>query len=461
MNRHYLSVTLLLVSISSWSQANQPDFRTAQDEAAAFLGDLVRMDTSDPPGNESQAASYIQRVFQKEGISAEIIEEVAKRGTVIARLKGNGSKKPLLLMGHTDVVPVDRAYWTVDPFGGDVKNGILFGRGALDDKGFVAANMEVLLLLHRLKIPLARDVIFLAEASEEAPSGAGMKVLVEKYWDKLDCEFALNEGGAALVEDGKVRYMGVGAAEKLPRAIILRATGSSGHGSVPRPDNAVVHLAAAVAKAGTWQTPARLNEVTREFFRRLASISQPDEAAWYRNIEDPAVQEQLRLKKPVYYSMLRTSVVPTMLNAGIKVNVIPPTAEATLDVRALPDEDLATLRESLAKLINDSQVQVVPADEPFMMVPSPASGLHTEMFTALEQAQKQVFPEAITLPSMATGATDSSFLRAKGVQAYGLHIPRTAEENRTPHGNDERVELKQFGNFVRYLYTAVQQVASD
>jgi len=267
-----------------------------------------------------------------------------------------------------------------------VKNGILFGRGALDDKGFVAANMEVLLLLHRLKIPLARDVIFLAEASEEAPSGAGMKVLVEKYWDKLDCEFALNEGGAALVEDGKVRYMGVGAAEKLPRAIILRATGSSGHGSVPRPDNAVVHLAAAVAKAGTWQTPARLNEVTREFFRRLASISQPDEAAWYRNIEDPAVQEQLRLKKPVYYSMLRTSVVPTMLNAGIKVNVIPPTAEATLDVRALPDEDLATLRESLAKLINDSQVQVVPADEPFMMVPSPASGLHTEMFTALEQA---------------------------------------------------------------------------
>ena len=369
MNRHYLSVTLLLVSISSWSQANQPDFRTAQDEAAAFLGDLVRMDTSDPPGNESQAASYIQRVFQKEGISAEIIEEVAKRGTVIARLKGNESKKPLLLMGHTDVVPVDRAYWTVDPFGGDVKNGILFGRGALDDKGFVAANMEVLLLLHRLKIPLARDVIFLAEASEEAPSGAGMKVLVEKYWDKLACEFALNEGGAALVEDGKVRYMGVGAAEKLPRAIILRATGSSGHGSVPRPDNAVVHLAAAVAKAGTWQTPARLNEVTREFFRRLASISQPDEAAWYRNIEDPAVQEQLRLKKPVYYSMLRTSVAPTMLNAGIKVNVIPPTAEATLDVRALPDEDLATLRESLAKLINDSQVQVVPADEPFMMVP--------------------------------------------------------------------------------------------
>src|SRR5215469_10104119 len=172
MTRPHFAVALLLVSIPSWSQANQPDFRIAQDEAATFLGDLVRIDTSNPPGNESQAASYIKRIFQKEGIGAEIVEEVAGRGSVIAHLKGNGSKKPLLLMGHTDVVPVDRAYWTFDPFGGNVKNGILFGRGALDDKGLVAANMEVLLLLHRLKIPLARDVIFLAEASEEAPSAA-------------------------------------------------------------------------------------------------------------------------------------------------------------------------------------------------------------------------------------------------------------------------------------------------
>jgi acetylornithine deacetylase/succinyl-diaminopimelate desuccinylase-like protein len=461
MKRSHFAFAFVLFPFLSWSQAAQPDFGSAQDDAVTFLRDLVRMDTSDPPGNESQAAHYIQRVFQKEGVSAEILEPVTGRGSVVARLKGDGSKKPLLLMGHTDVVPVDRAYWTIDPFGGNEKNGILFGRGALDDKGFVAANMEVLLLLHRLKIPLTRDVIFLAEASEEAPSAAGMKALVDKYWDKLTCEYALNEGGAALVEDGKVKYMGVGAAEKLPRSIILRATGSSGHGSVPLPDNAVVHLAAAVAKVGTWQTPTRLNEVTREFFRRLASISQPEEAAWYRNIEDPAVQEQLRLKKPRYYSMLRTSVVPTMLKAGFKINVIPPTAEATLDVRALPDEDLAKLRELFANLINDSQVQVVPANDPFMMVPSPASSLHTEMFNALEQAQRLVFPNAITLPFMATGATDASFLRAKGVQAYGLHVPRTEEENRTAHGNDERVELKQFGSFIRYLYAVVQQVASN
>lgn len=450
--------TLLLTS-TSVAQTSAPDPAKAQQEAVGFLSDLVKMDTSNPPGNETQAAKYIQQVFAREGIQAELIEDVPGRASVVARLKGNGSKKPLLLMGHTDVVPVDRSHWTVDPFGGVVKDGILYGRGALDDKAMVATNMEVFLLLHRLKVPLARDVIFLAEASEEASSPAGMKMLVEKHWDKLECEFALNEGGGALVENGKVKYIGVGAAEKLPRGIVLRAAGSSGHGSVPRPDNAVVHLAAAVAKAGTWTTPSRLNEITKTFFERLATISPPEEAQWYRNVLDPAVQEKLRVQKPSYYSMLRTSVVPTMLKAGIKSNVIPPTAEATLDVRALPDEDLPKFRQMLADQINDPQVQVVAANEALSMVPSPPSSLHTEMFTALENAQKQVFPEAITLPNMTTGATDSSFLRAKGVNAYGLSVPRTDDETRTVHGNDEHVHADQLGRFVQFVYAATTQVA--
>lgn len=451
---------ILLLALSTLACAQSaPDFREAQDETVRFLHDLVRLDTSDPPGNETQAARYIQQVFQKDGIDSEIVEPVAGRGSLIARLKGDGSKKPILLMAHTDVVPVDRSHWTFDPFGGEIKDGILYGRGALDDKGFLAANMEVFLLLHRLKVPLSRDVIFLAEASEEASSPAGMKTLVDKYWDKINAEFALNEGGGSSVVNDKVLYMGVGAAEKLPRGIILRASGSSGHGSVPRPDNAVVHLAAAVAKAGTWNTPARLNEITREFFSRLTTISPPQEAAWYRNVLDPAVQEKLRTNKSGYYSMLRTSVVPTMLKAGIKSNVIPPTAEATLDVRALPDENLEQFRQALAQVINDPQVQVVPASAEFSMVPSPPSSLHTEMFSALEAAQKQLFPDAITLPIMATGATDSSFLRAKGVQAYGLHVPRTDQESGTVHGNDERVEVKWEGAFVQFVFTAVRQVA--
>ena len=324
----------------------------------------------------------------------------------------------------------------------------------------LAANLEVFLTLKRHRVPLARDIIFLSEASEEMSSPAGMATLVERYWGKLDCEYALNEGGSPLVEDGKVKYVGVGTEEKLPRGAKLEASGSSGHGSVPRIDNAVIHLAEAVAKEGTWETPARLNETTREFFQRLASISPPEEAAWYRDVLNPKVQEQLKVKKPQYYSMLRTSVVPTMLSAGIKSNVIPPSAEATLDIRALPDEDLPRFREMLARVINDPQVKVVAEDTTYSMVAAAASRLQTEMFGALERAQKEVWPVAVTLPLMGNGATDSSFLRAKGVQAYGIAVPKTEEEYRTVHGNDERIEIKQLGLFVRYLYSAVTAMSA-
>jgi acetylornithine deacetylase/succinyl-diaminopimelate desuccinylase-like protein len=310
-----------------------------------------------------------------------------------------------------------------------------------------------------MKIPLRRDVIFLSEASEEASSAAGMATLVEKYWDKIACEFALNEGGGSLVADGKIKYMGVSTAEKLPRGLRLEATGSSGHGSVPRVDNAVTHLAAAVAKAGTWETPSRLNETTQEFFRRLATISPPEEASWYQNVLDPDVRTELRIKKPQYYSMLRTSVVPTMLKAGIKENVIPPVAEATLDVRALPDEDLVKFCEMLADVIADPQVRVVAEDVTYSMPAAAVTSLDTEMFRALESAQKEVAPDAITLPVMTTGATNSSFLRKKGVAAYGVGVPRTEEEGRTVHGNDERIEIKQLGVFVQYLFRAVTLVA--
>lgn len=454
-----LFLSFLAASATAQTASPLPDPEKAQTEAARFLADLVRIDTQDPPGNESRVAEYLQKMLQSEGIESEVLETVPGRNSMVARLKGDGSKRPLLLMAHEDVVPVDRVRWTVDPFAGVEKDGLLYGRGVADDKAMLAANLEVFLQLKRLKVPLARDVIFLAEASEEMSSPAGMSAVVERYWDKLNCEFSLNEGGGALLENGKVKYFGVGTSEKLPRGVTLQATGSSGHGSVPRVDNAVTHLAAAVAKAGTWETPSRLNETTREFFQRLATIVPPEQAAWYKNVLDPKVQAELRVKKPQYYSMLRTSVVPTMLKAGIKENVIPPTAEATLDIRALPDEDLAKFRDMLAEVINDPQVKVVASDTTYSMPAAPVSKLHTEMFDALEHAQKLVAPDAITLPTMGTGATDSSFLRTKGVHAYGIGVPKTEEESRTVHGNDERIEIQQLGVFLRYEWAAVTEVA--
>jgi acetylornithine deacetylase/succinyl-diaminopimelate desuccinylase-like protein len=449
----------LAVTAVAQTAGSGPDPDKAQAEAAHFLADLVRIDTQDPPGNESRVAEYLQKTLQAEGIDSEMLETVPGRNSLVARLKGDGSKRPLLIMAHEDVVPVDRARWTVDPFAAIEKDGALYGRGVSDDKAMLAANLETFLQLKRLNVPLARDVIFLAEASEEMSSPAGMSALVERYWDKINCEFSLNEGGGALVENGKIKYIGVGTAEKLPRGVTLQATGSSGHGSVPRVDNAVTHLAAAVAKAGTWETPSRLNETTREFFQRLAKISPPQEAAWYRNVLDPKVQAELRVKKPQYYSMLRTSVVPTMLKAGIKENVIPPTAEGTLDIRALPDENLDKFREMLSEVINDPQVKVVAGDATYSMPPSSPSQLHTEMFIALEHAQKLMVPEAVTLPTMGTGATDSSFLRTRGVQAYGIGVPKTEDESRTVHGNDERIEIKQLGTFLRFEWAAVSEVA--
>ena len=458
---------LLLANCSLAAMAQEPgrrfafDPQQAQAEAVHFLADLIKIDTQDPPGDESKVAHYIEGVLKSAGIESEILEPEPGRASIVARIKGNGKKRPLLIMGHEDVVPVDRAHWTVDPFAATERDGLLYGRGASDDKGMVAANLEVVLLLKRLNVPLDRDVIFLSEASEEMSSPAGMATIVDRYWERIDCEFALNEGGGSLLENGRVKYFGVATAEKLPRGARLEAIGSSGHGSVPRVDNAVVHLAAAVAKAGTWDTPARLNETTRAFFERLATISPPEEAAWYRNVLDNKVQEELKRKKPQYYSMVRTSVVPTILKAGYKSNVIPPTAEATLDIRALPDEDLPKFREMLSEIINDPQVKVIAEDTNLSMPPAPPSKLGTEMFAALERAQKAVSPEAITLPIMTTGATDSSFLRARGVQAYGIGIPKTEEENRGIHGNDERIEINQLGVFVRYLFAAVTGVAAQ
>jgi len=428
----------------------------AAHETSTFLSDLVRIDTQDPPGNESKVANYIAAIFEREGIPYEVLEPVPGRASVVARLKGAGAKQPILMLAHEDVVPVDRAHWTVDPFAAEVKEGTLYARGASDDKGPLAAHIETMLQLHRSGQRFSRDIIFLAEASEENDSAAGMHTIVERYWDKIACEFAINEGGAAEVKDGKIAYFGVATGEKLPRGVRLVAKGQSGHASVPVLDNPITHLALAVGRLGTWETPTRLNDTTREFFSRLAGISPPDQSALFRNLEDPATQRTLHAKLPQFYSMLHTSVVPTVLKGGFKSNVIPPEAEAQIDIRALPDEDIPAFYAQMAKIIDDPSITIVPPDLTNSMPTAPTSSLHTAMFAAFEAAQQKLIPEAITTPVMTTGATDSAFLRAMGVNAYGIRIPRTFDENLGVHGNDERIELKYLALYQRLVQQAVE-----
>jgi acetylornithine deacetylase/succinyl-diaminopimelate desuccinylase-like protein len=440
--------------------ANGPDFVKSRAETQQILADLVRIDTSNPPGNESKAAEYVKSLLAKEGIESQIFESVPGRGTVVARLKGSGAKRPLLIMGHLDVVGVERDKWTVDPFAALVKDGYLYGRGASDDKGMDAANIEVFLLLHRRNVKLERDVILMAEAGEEGTSQYGVDFMVEKHWEAIDCEYALNEGGEADMADGRLLYMGVSTTEKVPRGLRLVAHGSSGHGSMPRLDNPVVHLAAAVGKVGAWLPPMRLNETTQAYFERLATISTPEDARLYTHLDDPKVQQTLRETHIRQSSMLRTSISPTIIKGGFRENVIPADAEATLDVRALPDENMEAFSAELGRLIDDPEISILPLVGGQARPSTPPSRLDTVAFHALEAAQKRVFPKAITLPIMQTGATDSAQLRAKGVQAYGLSIPGTEEDSRRVHGNDERTSLESLGQFVEYLYFAVTGIAA-
>jgi acetylornithine deacetylase/succinyl-diaminopimelate desuccinylase-like protein len=440
----------------------QPDFG-AREEVAQLLSGLVKIDTSNPPGNEIKAATFIKQVLDKEGIPSEIFEAAPGRANLVARLKGSGRKRPVLLMGHTDVVGVEREKWSFDPFGGTIKDGYVYGRGASDDKGMTAACLEVFLMLHRLKVPLDRDVIFLAEADEEGGGPMGIGFMVAKHWDTIDSEFALNEGGWIYENSGRVQYVGVATTEKVPRGLRVVAKGTSGHGSMPRLDNPVTHLAAAIGKIGAWQPPMHMIETTRTFFQRLAAISAPADARLYRALEDPiasaAAQDTLRHDNIMYNSMLRTSVVPTMIKAGFRTNVIPGDAEATLDVRALPDEDMDKLIAGLTALVADPAIEITRTT--FGARPSPPpSGLQTDMFRALESAQAKLFPGTATLPMMLTGATDSAELRVKGVQAYGLGSVVGDKERSAIHGNDERLSIAGLGQFVQLIYAAVTEVAA-
>jgi acetylornithine deacetylase/succinyl-diaminopimelate desuccinylase-like protein len=457
-------LALIVCVIATSAFAAAPNFEAAHRENTTNLQRFVQIDTSNPPGNETKGAEFLKSLLDREGIPSEIVERVPGRGNLIARLKGSGKKKPILLMGHIDVVGVEREKWSVDPFAGVIQGDYLYGRGVSDDKAMTVTSLEVLLLLKRSGIALDRDVIFLAEAGEESSTSVGMNFVVQQHWDKIACEFALNEGGGFRLENGEVKYLSVSPTEKVPRTILLRAKGTSGHGSKPRLDNAIVHLATAIAKFGPWQPTMRLNETTREYFKRLAAISPPEKAFFYSHVEDPAqtakIQETFRASDITRNSMLRTSISPNIIKGGFRSNVIPGDSEATLDVRALPDEDMDAFLSTLRSVIDDPAVEVIPQWGEDARPVTPPSKLDSEMFLALERAQKKMFPKATTLPTMLTGATDSAQLRAKGVQAYGIGSVATEEDGNRIHGNDERLSISGLRTFLEFLYGVTVDVAA-
>jgi len=451
-------------SLQAQSPAPVPaDLPQLTAEAETWLSDLIRIDTTNPPGNELQAAKYIENVLQKENIPAEVLEMKPGRGIVVARLQAGplpDSSRALLLDAHLDVVGVDRSKWTVDPFAATHKENYLYGRGAIDDKSMVAANLAAFIELKRSGARLTRDVIFLADDDEEQGGDASMRAVVERYWDKIACGFALNEGGGVMMQDGKVQYVAIQTSEKVAYDVTVTATGAGGHASIPQKDNAVVHLAAAVEKLGTLETPLHLLTMTRRYFEQLAPVEDEDIAKWIRALDssDRADLAALRLAgmNPLWNAMLRDTIVPTELNGGVRANVVPPQVSANLDIRLLPGNSIQDLIEEMQKAVNDPQIKFTV--EPDAGPNAPSSSITSELYQSMERVAPQQFPGAVVVPYLSPWATDSAYLRVHNVQSYGLvPFPLTDADMMRMHGDDERIPIASFHTGVDFLYKTVHE----
>jgi acetylornithine deacetylase/succinyl-diaminopimelate desuccinylase-like protein len=464
-----VAVFVVVLSIAAASAARQPappDWPAVQDETIRHFQAVLKLDTSNPPGNERLAAEYIKQIFDKEGIPSQIVSNNPDRSNLIARLKGNGRKRPLLIMGHTDVVTVDAAKWTHPPFSATRDGGYVYCRGAVDDKDNLTAALMTMLLLKRLNVPLDRDVIFVAEAGEEGTTSVGIQFLVNEHLGDLEAEYCLAEGGSVTRINGDVRYATIQTLEKRSRGIELIARGIAGHGSVPLKSNAIVHLAAAVARIGEWRPDIRLNDTTRGYFTKLAELSPPETARHYRGVlaADPAARKAaddwLFDNEPRHASMLRTSVSPNIFTGGYRTNVIPSEAKASLDVRMVPDEDADRFLEQMKRIVNDPALEV-RFTGPFSRPAGADSRLDSEAFKAIERSVTAIY-KVPTLPVMSTGATDMAFLRAKGIQCFGIGPATDMEDGPKGFGalsDQERFLEAELHRFVRFNWEVVTSLA--
>jgi len=452
---------------ASSSPASAAETSALAKEAQGWLADLIRINTTNPPGNEQTAARYISELLAKEGIPSELLDLGPGRSAVVARLRSAALADPsraLLLVAHMDVVGVDRSHWTVDPFSAVVKDGYLYGRGSLDDKSMLAVNLAAFIALKRSAARLNRDVIFLATADEEQGGDASIKTLISKYWDKFAAGYALNEGGQVVLKDGKVQYVAIQASEKVPVNVAVIARGPSGHASRPTKDNAIVHLAAAIEKIGNYSAPVHFTTIVRRYFEQLAPLEDPEIAKWMRSLDTSDrgehAQRVISEANPLWASMMRDSIAPTMLSAGIRANVIPSEARANLNIRLLPGNTITLLLADLTKLVNDPQIRFEV--EPDAGLAAPPSSLENDFYTLISKVAGEEFGGVPVLPFQSTGATDSAQLRLHNVQAYGLNpFPLTREDAGRAHGDDERLPLASFPKGIDLLARIVAEFASS
>ena len=436
-------------------------------ETIATLQTIIRFDTTNPPGNELPLAVHLESILRREGIETQLLRSAADRAQVIGRIRGDGSRRPVILLAHMDVVGVERASWSFDPFAAEVSDGYLYGRGAIDDKGMLAVNLMVMLLLRRGLAEsgdkLARDVIFVATSDEEAGGEWGMGWLAANHPELLDAEFAINEGGRTRIIEGGRAYLAIQAAEKVSHVVAVTARGSAGHAAIPLPDNPIFRLGAALEQLSRHTEPATLTDITRQFFSRLAEIwpnaeeknAMLDLVAGERRVSEGGAAILSRV--PVFNAVLRNGISPSVIQGGKQFNVIPDSATAILNVRTLPGESIDRVVDRIRAVVTQPGVTVDVAERGDE---APASDPASPMFAAIAAAARDLDPAMAVVPYLSTGVTDSARLRRLGVKAYGiLPFPMAQSDEERMHGNDERIPLDSLHFGTRLVFGAIQRIA--
>jgi acetylornithine deacetylase/succinyl-diaminopimelate desuccinylase-like protein len=431
------------------------------DEAIHHLQGYLRIDTVNPPGNEMEGVRFFKNLFDAETIPCQIFEPSPGRGNLLATLKGNGKKRPVLLLNHMDVVPVEKERWSVDPFAGVIRDGYLYGRGALDDKSMGIVEMMALLILKRDKVPLSRDILFFATADEETGGSWGVEWAVENISPLREAEYALNEGGyVVLNEEGVADRYEISSGQKVLFQLQLKAKGTSGHGSMPRPDNPNVKIVRALEKVTKWETPYNILPMVREYFSKLAPKQPPEERIFYEDIERglKALAFSKRLtSNPIYNAMIRDTISLTILQGGNKVNVIPSESTATLDCRLIPGSSKETFLKEIKERLGD-EVDVEVISESRSLPPSP---FDTDLFREIQRFAAKNDPGCPVVPHLLPGATDSRLLREKGIITYDFCPFRlTEKEMMIIHGNDERIAIENLRFGMRMLVEIIKEVAA-
>jgi acetylornithine deacetylase/succinyl-diaminopimelate desuccinylase-like protein len=435
------------------------------EETVKRLRDLLRLDTRNPPGNEFRAAEYLRSVLEAEGICGEIVGPSSDRGTFIARLRGDGSALPLLLMSHTDVVAVEPEKWSHGPFSGDVADGFIYGRGALDMKHMVTMEAMTMLLLKRSGVPLKRDVIFMAAADEEVGGNQGAGWVVANRPALIRSEYALNEGGGIGFEINGRRYYPVQTAEKGTVRFRIRIYGKPGHGSVPHDENPILKLAPILATLTPQLLPVHFTNTLRGYIAGIAATQPADVARLLNAVLDDeatadAAIDRLPLEETLKFrmhAMLRNTVTPTILKAGSQINVIPSEAVASVDGRNLPgwtpDMFLGELRSAIG---NEAEVTLLEPSTPL------ETDVHSPLFDTIKAILKERDPEATAVPFLLTGGTDAKHVTKLGTKVYGFApgLYAGAGEGRRVHSHDERVSVRSLQWGVRVLYEVVERFAS-